>query len=131
MDQFKLTVDTLKSVHKERDSVEMEIYAELFRELEEVDLRVSRTRSARGRGRGRACTTRPSTHVRRGSGSSSAAATREEEDLGGDLREPEYDEHGNILSEGDFGLISSAGDSSEETSSIHSDSDTSPSLDEP
>lgn len=92
MDQFKLTVDTLESVHKERDSAEMEMYAEFFKELEEVDLRLSHTWSrsgrGRGRGRGRACTTRPSTHVRRGSGSSSVVDAREEEDLDVDPRKP-------------------------------------------
>ena len=117
MDVLKLTADTLKSVNKERDQEEMDIYAQLFRELEEVDLRISRTRSGRGRGRGRGAT-----NVRRGSGSSSAAATTGQEDEIVGIREPEYDEEGNVLSEGDYGLVSSVEGSSEDTdSSIHTD----------
>ena len=125
MDTLKLTMDTLKSVNKERDPEEMQIYAELFRELEEIDLRVSRTRRGRGRGRGtrgRTSTNHSSTHVRRGSGSASAVAAREEDDVVADLREPEYDEEGNVLSEGDYGLVSSLEPSSEDTASpIHSE----------
>ena len=83
VDALKLTVDTLKSVNKERDPVEMDIYAELFRELEEVDLRVSRTRSRSSRGRGpwllRTHVMRglesSSTHVRHGLGSASTVAS--------------------------------------------------------
>ena len=48
MDEFKLTGSTLKSVHKEVDIEEESIYAELYRELEETDRRISRTRSRRG-----------------------------------------------------------------------------------
>ena len=53
VDTFKLTADTLQSVHKERDPEEIAIYAQLFRELEEVDLRITRTRRGTARERGR------------------------------------------------------------------------------
>ena len=60
--------------------------------------------------------------MRRGSGSSSAAVAGEEDDHVADLREPEYDEEGNVLSDGDYGLVSSLEASSEDTTSpIHSD----------
>ena len=104
----------------------MEFYAQLFRELEEIDLRISRTRSGAGRGRGRrsTSTTRraPTTYVRRGSGSSSIAPIEEEEDIVADIKESRYDEDGTILSDGDFGLVSLEDSSEDTTSSLHSES---------
>ena len=119
MDEFKLTGDTLKSVNKVVDEEEERLYAELYKELEETDRRVTRTRRrgrgqptssttsrkgqgkgrgpARGRGRGRA------TYIRHGSSSRATAISEEDEPASSseDLREPEYDDDGNLLSEGD------------------------------
>ena len=45
-----------------------------------------------------------------------------EKNLVADLRESLYDEEGNVLSEGEYGLVSSLEDSSEDdSSSIHGD----------
>lgn len=125
MDQFKLTGDTLKSVNKEVDDEEERIYAELYKELEETDRRISRTRRGRsttsegskdkgkakskgkgkGKSKGKGATRRAS--VRRGSSSALVAIEPnvDEDDLVPPieaLREPEYDDDGNLLSEGDF-----------------------------
>ena len=43
VDKFKLTGNTLLSVNKEVDEEEEALYAELYKELEETDSRVSRT----------------------------------------------------------------------------------------
>lgn len=126
MDQFKLTGNTLKSVNKEVDEEEERIYAEVYKELEETDRRISRTRRGRsatsegsnkskgkakikdkgkGKSKGKGATRRVS--VRRGSSSASVAIEPivDEDDLVPPIegpREPEYDDAGNLLSEGDF-----------------------------
>ena len=126
MDTFKLKGDTLESVNKPVDDAEERLYAELYEELEETDRRVSRTRRRgrgqmrgqitssttrkKGRGKGKGMATGqgrgkgPLTYVRRGSGSRAVALSEEDETSSSsdDLREPEYDEEGNLLSEGDF-----------------------------
>ncbi|MCO5550605.1 hypothetical protein L7F22_004093 [Adiantum nelumboides] len=113
VDDFKLTGDTLQSVNKEVDVEEERIYAELYQELEEIDRRVSRTRHGRERGeQARTTTSRRGRGRgprgrggRRGSGSSSAAYEHEDDPIESsdeDVREPEYDDDGNLLSEPDF-----------------------------
>ncbi|MCO5559169.1 hypothetical protein L7F22_012763 [Adiantum nelumboides] len=96
-DECKLSIETLKSLNKDRDPEEEQIFRELYMELKEIDRCVSRTRSrkkvvmrgsvTRGRGSstsavrggGRASTRAPTTYVRRGSGSgSSTTATTQE-----------------------------------------------------
>ncbi|MCO5609564.1 hypothetical protein L7F22_063793 [Adiantum nelumboides] len=144
-DECKLSVETLKSLNKDRDSEEEQIFRELYMELEEIDRRVSRTRSrkkvvvrgsaTRGRGSstsavcggGRASTRAPTTYVRRGSGSGSSttATTLENVPLSRSTepREPEFDDDGNILSEGDYGLFSTHFDTSSDEDDTHDDSD--------
>ena len=64
----------------------------------------TRDRATRGRGQGIG-SSGVLTYVRRGSGSRAAAALSEEDDAlssHDSLREPEYDDEGNLLSEGDF-----------------------------
>ncbi|MCO5578193.1 hypothetical protein L7F22_032031 [Adiantum nelumboides] len=144
-DECKLSVETLKSLNKERDPEEEQIFRELYMELEEIDRRVSRTRSrkkvvvrgsaTRGRGSstsavrggGRASTRAPTTYVRRGSGSGSSttATTLENVPLSRSTepREPEFDDDGNILSEGDYGLFSTHFDTSSDEDDTHDDSD--------
>ncbi|MCO5572630.1 hypothetical protein L7F22_026388 [Adiantum nelumboides] len=141
-DECKLLV---KSLNKDRDSEEEQIFRELYMELEEIDRRVSRTRSrkkivvrgsaTRGRGSstsavrggGRASTRAPTTYVRRGSGSGSSttATTLENVPLSRSTepREPEFDDDGNILSEGDYGLFSIHFDTSSDEDDTHDDSD--------
>lgn len=116
MDEFKLTGNTLKSVNKEVDEEEERIYAELYRELEETDRRISRTRhrrrptttkdSGKGKDKGKENSKGKGKGALMRRGSSSASATTMDEDdlvppIEG-LREPEYDDEGNLLSEGDF-----------------------------
>ncbi|MCO5558008.1 hypothetical protein L7F22_011583 [Adiantum nelumboides] len=119
VDELKLSAQTLKSVTKDRDPEEEEIFRDLYMELEEIDRRVSRTRSQR-KTRVRSITARgvvPSTthgaastshaagtsrcYVRRGPTTSST--TRE-------IRDPNYDDEGNLLSEGDYGDGASSDD---------------------
>ncbi|MCO5603112.1 hypothetical protein L7F22_057258 [Adiantum nelumboides] len=135
-DECKLSVETLTSLNKDLDPEEEQIFRELYMELEEIDRRVSRTRArkvvvrgsaTRGRGsstsavrgRGRASTRAPTTYVRRGSGSGSStmATTLENVPLSKSTepREPEFDDEGNILSEGDYGLSSTHHDYDWET----------------
>ncbi|KAH7423929.1 hypothetical protein KP509_12G081500 [Ceratopteris richardii] len=45
VDSLKLSLETLKSVQKERDIEEEQIFRDLYLELEEIDRRVNRTRS--------------------------------------------------------------------------------------
>ncbi|MCO5570008.1 hypothetical protein L7F22_023723 [Adiantum nelumboides] len=45
VDECKLSVETLKSLNKDHDPEEEQIFRELYMELEEIDRRVSRTRS--------------------------------------------------------------------------------------
>ncbi|MCO5599663.1 hypothetical protein L7F22_053768 [Adiantum nelumboides] len=138
VDECKLLVETLKSLNKDRDPEEEQIFRELYMELEEIDPRVSRTRSrkkvvmrgsvTRGRGSstsavrggGRASTRAPTTYVRRGSGSGSSttATTQENVPLSRSTkpREPEFDDEGNIHNEGDYGTSSDEDDT-------HHDSD--------
>ncbi|MCO5606420.1 hypothetical protein L7F22_060608 [Adiantum nelumboides] len=144
VDECKLSVETLKSLNKDLDPEEEQIFRELYMELEEIDRRVSRTRArkvvvrgsaTRGRGsstsavhgRGRASTRAPTTYVRRGSGSGSSttATTLENVPLSRSTepREPEFDDEGNILSEGDYGLSSTHSDPSSDEDDTHHDSD--------
>ncbi|MCO5550697.1 hypothetical protein L7F22_004187 [Adiantum nelumboides] len=144
-DECKLSVETLKSLNKDRDPEEEQIFRELYMEPEEIDRRVSRTRSrkkvvvrgsaTRGRGSststvrggGRASTRAPTTYVRRGSGSGSSttATTLENVPLSRSTepREPEFDDDGNILSERDYGLFSTYFDTSSDEDDTHDDSD--------
>ena len=116
MDDCKLSIDTLKSIHKEHNPEEDGIFRELYVELEEIDRRVSRTLShavqvrgisstPRGRG-GKGLLIRGGSrmYVRRGSGSntSGAAAAMEDAQATTFPREPEYDDESNILSDGDY-----------------------------
>ncbi|MCO5612202.1 hypothetical protein L7F22_066464 [Adiantum nelumboides] len=119
VDELKLSAQTLKSVTKDRDPEEEEIFRDLYMELEEIDRRVSRTRSQR-KTRVRSIAARgvvPSTthgaastshaagtsrcYVRRGPTTSST--TRE-------IRDPNYDDENNLLSEGDYGDGASSDD---------------------
>ncbi|MCO5590848.1 hypothetical protein L7F22_044823 [Adiantum nelumboides] len=79
------------------------------------------------RGRGRASTRAPTTYVRRGSGSGSSttATTLENVPLSRSTepREPEFDDEGNILSEGDYGLSSTHSDPPSDEDDTHQDSD--------
>lgn len=115
MDEFKLKGNTLKSVNKEVDPEEERLYANLYAELEETDRRVSRTRQkGKANARGFPVGTRgaivrresppnpclPQTYARRrGSTSTSPALELEEHH---EIRLPEYDSDGALLSEGDF-----------------------------
>lgn len=137
MDALKLTGDTLQSVNKVQDEEEERIYAEIYRELESFDRRPTRTRRGRGgSGRGvqvgsRGCTVRGAprdivhTYVRRGSGSSTLALADEDAPFGfsHELREPEFDDEGNLLSDGDFGEATDVSSSHEDDFSESSDSD--------
>lgn len=88
-------------------------------ELEEIDRRVSRTRSRRSV-TVRACAIRsaastsvahsgsPRRYTRRGVRSTTTTTS------GLELREPEYDDDGNVLSDGDFGVVSRATSSDSE-----------------
>ena len=49
-DTFKLTGDTLSSVHQEPDDDEEMIFGELYRELVEADTRATRSQHGCGRG---------------------------------------------------------------------------------
>lgn len=146
MDDCTLSVETLKSLNKEQDPEEQQIFRDLYLELEEIDRRVSRTRSrpnvivrrvtsapssrgarasiARG-GRMAVTSTTPRTYVRRGSGSGSgvAAMTTDDVPISGhrEHREPEFDDEGNLLSEGDYHLHSSEDDNEEDDDSSHSE----------
>ncbi|MCO5580409.1 hypothetical protein L7F22_034275 [Adiantum nelumboides] len=144
VDECKLSVETLKSLNKDRDPEEEQIFRELYMELEEIDRRVSRSRSrkkvivrgsaTRGRGSstsavrggGRASARAPTTYVRRdsGSGSSTTATTLENVPLSTstERREPEFDDKGNIISEGDYGFSSTHSDTSSDEDDTH-DSD--------
>ncbi|MCO5550696.1 hypothetical protein L7F22_004186 [Adiantum nelumboides] len=145
VDECKLSVETLKSINKDHDLEEEQIFRELYMELEEIDRRVSRTQSrkkvvvqgsatgGRGsstsavRGGGRASTRAPTTYVRRGSGSGSStmATTLENVPLFRSTkpREPEFDDEGDILSERDYGLSSTHSDTSNDEDDTHHDSD--------
>ena len=122
MDELKLSMDTLKSVNKECDPEEEQIYRDLYMELEEIDRCVSRIRSKKGvtkkslssregtlaQGGTRRC------YVRRGtSGASTSSATPSP----GDLREPIYDDEGNVVDEGYFGSVSHTSSSEHDSSS--------------
>ncbi|KAI5081758.1 hypothetical protein GOP47_0001501 [Adiantum capillus-veneris] len=116
--ECKLSIETLKSLNKDRDPEEEQIFRDLYLELEEIDRRVSRTRSRKKRGSG--------------SGSTMADTTLENVSISrpADPREPEFDDEGNILSEGDYGLASSASDaSSDEDDAATSSSSSSSSSD--
>ncbi|MCO5548933.1 hypothetical protein L7F22_002396 [Adiantum nelumboides] len=144
VDECKLSVETLKSLNKDLDPEEEQIFRELYMELEEIDRRVSRTRArkvvvrglaTRGRGsstsavrgRGRTSTRAPTTYVRRGSGSGSSTTSTTLENVplsrSTEPREPEFDDEGNILSEGDYGLSSTHSDPSSDEDDTHHDSD--------
>ncbi|MCO5594648.1 hypothetical protein L7F22_048681 [Adiantum nelumboides] len=140
----QLSVDTLKSINKDHDPEEEQIFRELYMELEETDRHVSCTRSCkkvivqssatRGRGSstsavrggGRASTRAPTTYVRRGSDSVSSTTTTTLENVplsrSTEPREPEFDDEGNILSEGDYGFSSTHSDTSSDEDDTHQDS---------
>ncbi|KAI5082086.1 hypothetical protein GOP47_0001829 [Adiantum capillus-veneris] len=125
VDECKLSIETLKSLNKDHDPKEEQIFRNLYLELEEIDRRVSRTQSHKKT---------PRTYVRRGSGSGSTMADTTLENVSisrpTDPREPEFDDEGNILSEGDYGLASSAFDaSSDEDDAATSSSSSSSSSD--
>lgn len=145
MDTIKLTGDNLRSVQREPDEEEEMLFAELYKELEEVDRRTTRTRRGRGRGvrvggRSRGVTIRrastptpsgedssslpslPRVFVRRGSASSRPI---EHDDIPSPPREPEFDDEGNLLSEGERAddPYSPEESSSENSLDEHSDSD--------
>ncbi|MCO5576180.1 hypothetical protein L7F22_029988 [Adiantum nelumboides] len=105
-DECKLSVETLKSLNKDRDPEEEQIFRELYMELEVIDRRVSHTRSRKK-------------VVVRGS------TTRENVPLSKSTepREPEFDDDGNILSEGDYGWFSTHFDTSSDEDDTHDDSD--------
>ncbi|MCO5605241.1 hypothetical protein L7F22_059421 [Adiantum nelumboides] len=146
VDECKLSVETHKSLNKDLDPEEEQIFRKLYMELEEIDRRVSRTRArkvvvrgsaTRGRGsstsavrgRGRASTRVPTTYVRRGSGSGSFTTVTPLKNVplsrSTEPREPEFDDEGNILSEGDYGLSFTHSDpsSDEDDTHTHHDSD--------
>ena len=130
VDKFKLTGNTLLSVNKEVDEEEEALYAELYKELEETDRRVSRTRSSHARTSkkkggevGASRSTMSLTYSRHGSGSGGGVdhdheallQHLEEIDAGEtfeEIKEPEYDSEGNLIDEGDF-IFDSETDSGE------------------
>ncbi|MCO5574047.1 hypothetical protein L7F22_027825 [Adiantum nelumboides] len=118
VDECKLSVETLKSLNKDLDPEEEQIFRELYMELEEID---------RLRGCGRASTRAPTTYVRRGSGSGSSTTATPLENVplsrSTEPREPEFDDESNILSEGDYGLSSTHSDPSSDEDDTHHDSD--------
>ncbi|MCO5615018.1 hypothetical protein L7F22_069306 [Adiantum nelumboides] len=143
VDECKLSVEILKSLNKDHDPEEEQIFRELNMELEEIDRCVSRTRfrkvvvrgsATRGRvsststvrGGGRASTRASTTYVRRGSGSGSSttATTLENVPLSRSMepREPEFDDEGNIVGEGDYGFSSTHSNTSSDEDDTH-DSD--------
>ncbi|KAH7282747.1 hypothetical protein KP509_35G045900 [Ceratopteris richardii] len=115
VDSLKLSLETLKGIQRERNEEEERIFSELYLELEEIDRRVSHTRShskviVRGsRSRQRHGSSNIA-YSRRGSSSRSTPSAMEEENvvLDTDLREPSYDDDGNILSDGDYENASTA-----------------------
>ncbi|MCO5559125.1 hypothetical protein L7F22_012717 [Adiantum nelumboides] len=121
VDECKLSVETLKSLNKDLDPEEEQIFRELYMELEEIDVVSLALEPAR------ASTRAPTTYVRRGSGSGSSttATTLENVPLSRSMepREPEFNDEGNILSEGDYGLSSTHSDPSGDEDDTHHDSD--------
>ncbi|KAH7282607.1 hypothetical protein KP509_35G039600 [Ceratopteris richardii] len=131
VDSLKLSLETLKCIQRERNEEEERIFRELYLELEEIDWRVSRTRShskviVRG---SRSCQRHGNSTIaysRRGSSSRSTPSAMEEENvvIDTDLKEPSYDDDGNILSDGDYGnasIASSIGDDGDSCSDHHYD----------
>ena len=147
-DTFKLTGDTLSSVHQEPDDDEEMIFGELYRELVEADTRATRSKRGCGRGirvggRGKGLlvcrTSGPAavaiaegitqTYVRRGQGSSSSNPVAHDDTNLPLPREPSYDDDGNVISHSEEEDESAFAFSSEESSSnsldkhSHSESD--------
>ena len=134
VDSIKLTGENLSSVHTQRDPEVERIYAELYRECEATDFRVTRFRVARravvrvsttSRGTGRVRRRRahdptPTTTVGRDVASSSTYNRRRPgrpRDVHEDVPEenvPEYDEDGNLINDGDFASVSTTDSSSKE-----------------
>ncbi|KAH7430584.1 hypothetical protein KP509_08G004800 [Ceratopteris richardii] len=112
VDSLKLSLETLKSVRKEREAEEEPIFCDLYLELEEIDRRVNLTRShskvtiraSRNQQR-RGYSTSTIAHLRRGSGSSSAPSAMEDENEAIKPREPSYDDDGNIISDGVYKMF--------------------------
>ncbi|KAH6555376.1 hypothetical protein KP509_1Z261000 [Ceratopteris richardii] len=104
VDSLKLSLETLKSIQKERD-IEEQIFRDLYLEVEEIDRRVNRTRShskftirASRHQQRRRHSTSTIAYSRRGSGSRSAPSAMEDENKTIKPREPSYDDDGNIIS---------------------------------
>lgn len=103
-DIFKLTGDTLCSVHKEPDEDEEMIFEELYKELMAADTR--NTRSQRGRGvqvgGGKGLIIRrPSTSTGSGLQAYTRRGSSSSHPIHHDGREPSFDDEGNLLSEPD------------------------------
>ncbi|KAH7433983.1 hypothetical protein KP509_07G095800 [Ceratopteris richardii] len=127
VDSLKLSLETLKSIQKERDIEEEQIFGDLDLELEEIDRRVNRTRShpkvtIRASRHRQRCGHSTSTiaYSRRGSGSRSAPSAMEDENEAIERREPSYDDDCNIISDVDYENVSIMS-SSEEDNCISSD----------
>ena len=133
-DTFKLTGDTLQSVHQAPDEEEEMIFGELYRELVEADTRATRSRRGRGRGirvggRGKGLLTRHPlgsvavaeggtqtyTRSRRGSSSSNPVAHDHEADTPFP-REPSFDSDGNEISHSEHEDENDSTPSSDESS---------------
>ena len=114
VDTIKLTGENLTSVHKPVDAEEERLFAKLYKEAVALSSRRRVTRSRR-RVTLRLRTTTPSSstlgepqrYTRRGSGSSSMGVVTHEEDSHisdpEETREPDYDDEGNVLTDGDYG----------------------------
>ncbi|MCO5583652.1 hypothetical protein L7F22_037565 [Adiantum nelumboides] len=112
VDECKLSVETLKSLNKDLDPEEEQIFHELYMELEEIDRRVSCTRARKVVVRGSVTRETP------------MATTLENVSLSRSTepREPEFGDEGNILSEGDYGLSFTRSDLSSDEDDTHHDS---------
>ncbi|KAH7430718.1 hypothetical protein KP509_08G011300 [Ceratopteris richardii] len=121
VDSLKLSLETLKSVQKESDAEEEQIFRDLYLELEEIDRRVNRTRShskvtlraSRNQQR-RGHPTSTIAYSRRASDSRSAPSAMEDENEAIEPREPSYDDDGNIISDGDYENVSIMSSSEED-----------------
>ena len=134
MDDFKLSGETLRSVHRLVDEDEEQILADLYRELMEADVRSTRSRGPQGvRVRRRAVTIRPnlaSTMSTAGPSSLPRVFMRRERPSTSHSivhdtpppREPEFDDDGNLLSEveQEHDSASSNASSSEDSLDEHS-----------
>ncbi|MCO5598073.1 hypothetical protein L7F22_052163 [Adiantum nelumboides] len=138
VDECKLCVETFKSLNKDHD---LEDLRELYMELEEIDRRVSCTRfrkkvvvrglttTSRGSfisavcGGGKASAQAPTIYVHIGSGSGFFTTATMPEDVplsrSTESREPEFDDEGNILSEGDYGFSFTHSDTCSDEEDTH------------